>query len=144
MRVLVTGGAGYIGSAVTAILTRHGYDPVRFDVAPDPAPELGPFVTADVCDVDAVVRAMRDHAIAAVVHLAGYIAVGESVAEPLRYWDNNVRGALSLLEAMRMTGVRRIVFSSSAAVYGDPVEIPIPETHPIAPASPYGRTKWVV
>ena len=144
MNVLVTGGAGYIGSAVTAVLVRNGYGAVRLDTAADPDASLSSFLSVDVRDRGAVTRAIRAYSIEAVVHLAGLIAVGESVKEPLAYWDDNVRGALVLLQAMVDEGVRHIVFSSTAAVYGNPIEIPIPESHPIAPASPYGRSKRAV
>ncbi len=144
MNVLVTGGAGYIGSAVSAVLARHGFGAVRLDTAPDPDPTLGPFVPGDVRDLGAVTQALLHHRIQAVVHLAGLIAVGESVKDPLSYWDDNVGGALVLLQAMVDAGVRQMVFSSTAAVYGNPVETPIPESHPVAPTSPYGRSKRAV
>ena len=144
MSVLVTGGAGYIGSAVTAVLIRHGYEPVRMDVAPDPAPRLGTYLEADVRDHGADMFAIRRHNVTAVVHMAGLIAVAESVRDPLRYWDHNVGGTVALLKAMGRSGVRMLVFSSSAAVYGEPKFLPITEDHPTVPQSPYGRTKWAV
>jgi UDP-glucose-4-epimerase GalE len=105
---------------------------------------MGPFVEADVRDYDAVTDALRRHQIGAVVHCAGLIAVAESVEQPLRYWDHNVGGSITLLRAMERAGVRRLVFSSSAAVYGAPERIPVTEDHPRAPTNPYGRTKATV
>jgi UDP-glucose 4-epimerase len=99
------------------------------------------FVEADVRDRDALGRAMRAHGVRAVIHLAGLKAVGESAALPLAYYDNNLVGTLRLLEAMDDVGVRSLVFSSSATVYGEPRSLPIREDHPLCPTSPYGRTK---
>ncbi|MCL8208179.1 MAG: UDP-glucose 4-epimerase GalE [Actinomycetia bacterium] len=144
MRVLVTGGAGYVGLAVSAALLEAGHAVVRYDdlsQTGDPGPDLGVFVRGDVRDVEALHDVLRRHRVEAVVHCAGKIAVGESVVRPGWYWAHNVGGTLALLGAMRRAGVVPLVFSSSAAVYGEPETIPIPEDHPARPLSPYGRTK---
>jgi UDP-glucose-4-epimerase GalE len=117
---------------------------VRLDRVLDPEPGLGPYVEADVRDYDAVTDALRRHRIIAVIHCAGLISVAESVEQPLRYWDHNVGGSLVLLKAMDRADVRWIVFSSSAAVYGEPEDIPLTEDHPRRPTNPYGRTKAAV
>jgi len=104
---------------------------------------LAAFVHADVRDRDALDAVLRAHRIDAVIHFAALKAVGESVREPLRYYQNNVGGALALAEAMAAAGVRRLVFSSSATVYGDPASVPISEDCPSAPTNPYGWSKWM-
>ena len=144
-RVLVTGGAGYIGSVVTAHLLEAGY---RVTVLDDLStghrrgvPEGAEFVEGRVHETAAKVL---DPSYEAVLHFAAYSQVGESVARPERYWNNNVVGSHLLLDAMREAGVRRLVFSSTAAVYGEPERVPIPETAATAPTSPYGATKLAV
>ena len=146
-RILVTGGAGYIGSHTTLELLDAGYDVVVVDnlsrghrhaVHPARLRE------ADVCDTDALVAILREKPVDAVIHFAAYIAVGESMHNPEIYFRNNVAGTISLLTAMQATGVRNIVFSSTAAVYGMPANIPVPETEPYAPVSVYGETKVMV
>jgi UDP-glucose 4-epimerase len=155
MTVLVTGGAGYIGSHVAAELLAAGHPVVVLDdfSNADPgaidriaalghgAPEL---VKGDVRDGRLLDRIFAGHDVGAVIHLAGLKAVGESVAQPLRYHDVNVGGAVALLQAMRRHGVGRLVFSSSATVYGMPESNPIPETAPLRTLNPYGRTKLMV
>ena len=145
--VLVTGAAGYIGSAVTAVLIREGYGVVALDsLGTGNRAALAPeatLVRADVGDPAALDRIFQSHPIEAVVHLAGLIQVGESMTQPGLYYTGNVVNGLALLEAMRRNGVSRLVFSSSAAVYGAPREVPIPEDHPIAAVNPYGATKAV-
>jgi len=150
--ILVTGGCGYIGSHTLLELLQAGYGVVVVDnlvnasrtslqrVEQITGQEI-PFVHADVRDRAALKGVFRQHSIAAVIHFAGLKAVGESVAEPIKYWDNNVGGTLVLLEAMAAAGVRRLVFSSSATVYGDPVAVPIAENAAVQPTNPYGRTK---
>ncbi len=145
--VLVTGGAGYIGAHVVLALTQAGRPAVVIDdlstgrrAAVDPAV---PLFEGDVADGDLLDQVFGEHSIAAVMHLAGSIKVGESVQQPLYYYRNNIAGGQSLLEACARFGVPRFVFSSSAAVYGDPVEIPIPESAALAPVNPYGRTKLI-
>ncbi|MCK6528124.1 UDP-glucose 4-epimerase GalE [Myxococcota bacterium] len=145
MRVLVTGGAGYIGSVVTAELARAGHGPVVLDSL-----ETGhrgaltagvPLVVADLRDAGAVRAALREHRIEAVVHMAGYIQVGESVTAPGKYYRNNLAAGLGLLDAMVECGIGRMVFSSTAAVYGQPSGAPIAEDAPTGPGNPYGETK---
>ena len=145
VRVLVTGGAGYIGSVVTARLLESGY---RVTVLDDlttghrvGVPEGAEFVEGRIHDTAAKVL---DPSYGAVLHFAAYSQVGESVARPEKYWANNVVGSYLLLDAMREAGVRRLVFSSTAAVYGEPEQVPIPETARTAPTSPYGATKLAV
>lgn len=146
-RILVTGGAGYIGSNTTLQLLDAGYDVVVADnlsrgnrKAVDPAR----LRVVDLLDTDGLVQVMEEQPVAAVIHFAAYIAVGESMKVPEIYFRNNVAGSLSLLTAMVKTGIRRIVFSSTAAVYGMAAKIPIPETEPYAPVNAYGETKVMV
>ena len=144
MRVLVTGGAGYIGSVITERLLQRGDVPVVLDnfsqghrAAVPPGVEV---VQADLADVGAL-AALFTSAIEAVVHMAAVSVVGDSVRQPLRYYRENVGNLLPLLDAMTRGGCRRIVFSSSAAVYGEPAEVPISEECPARPVNPYGSTK---
>lgn len=152
--ILITGGAGYIGSHTAVELLQAGLEVVIVDNLCNSSPrvleriaQLGGraphFVQADVRDGAALDRVFAQHAITGVVHFAGLKAVGESVTEPLRYMDNNVCGTLSLLQAMDRAQVRRIVFSSSATVYGEPGALPITERSPLQPTNPYGRSKQV-
>lgn len=154
--VLVTGGAGYIGSHACLALLEQGAEVVVVDdlcnasreslhrVEALAARELAGFHEIDVRDLAALDQVMRTYPVETVLHFAGLKAVGESVADPLRYYDSNVRGALALLQVMQRRNVRKIVFSSSATVYGDPQAVPIPETAPVGPTNPYGRTKLVI
>lgn len=145
--ILVVGGAGYIGSHAVKGLAAGGYRPIVFDnlsrghrdavLCPD-------LIQADLTDRDAIERAFSDHRIDAVMHFAAFASVGESVQDPASYYTNNVVGCVNLLTAMRKAGVDKIVFSSTAAVYGDPREIPITEDHPREPINPYGMTKYVM
>lgn len=145
-KILVVGGAGYIGGICARALARGGHSVVTYDDLSTGYAEAvtGPLVRGDVRDAGALRQTLREGRFDAVMHFASRIAVGESVREPLGYYGVNVGGSLALLEAMAEAGVRRLVFSSSAAVYGDPRELPIPETHPFAPVSPYGRTKAMI
>lgn len=145
--VLVTGGAGYIGSHTAKALRAAGYQVVIFDnlSAGHREAALGaPLIEGDIRDVDAVRRAIRDSQAAAVVHFAARLVVFESMSDPAGYYDNNVKGTLSTLEAMAAEQCRVFVFSSTCAVYGEPIEVPIAETHPTAPINPYGQTKLAI
>jgi UDP-glucose-4-epimerase GalE len=145
--VLVTGGAGYIGSHTAKALRRAGYQTVIYDnlSAGHRDATLGaPLIEGDIGDVDAVRRALRDSGATAVMHFAAWLIVSESVSNPVAYYRNNVAGTLGTLEAMAVEGVRQFVFSSTCAVYGEPVETPIRETHPTAPINAYGQTKLAI
>jgi UDP-glucose-4-epimerase GalE len=145
--VLVTGGAGYIGSHAAKALRRAGYRAVIFDnlSAGHREAALGaPLVEGDIRDVDAVRRAIRDSGATAVMHFAAWLIVPDSVRDPIGYYRNNVQGALATLEAMAAEECRHFIFSSTCAVYGEPVETPISETHPTAPINAYGQTKLAV
>ncbi len=145
MRVLVTGGAGYIGSVVTEALLGGGHAVVVYDNLSkghrDAVPEGVAFVHADLLDAAALRDVFETFGVEAVVHMAADSLVGESVTTPGKYYRNNVQGGLALLEAMREAGVQPLVFSSSAAVYGEPAKQPIEETDATAPTNPYGETK---
>jgi UDP-arabinose 4-epimerase len=142
--VLVTGGAGYIGSHTAKALAAAGYLPVAFDNLRHghrAAVKWGPLELGDILDSQRLNEAMEKWRPEAVLHFAGLISVGESVQDPELYYRNNVAGSLNLLQAMRAAGVDRIVFSSTAAVYGEPDVAPIPETAPRRPVNPYGASK---
>lgn len=146
-KILVTGGAGYIGAHVCKALAGAGYTPVTIDDLAHghrDAVRWGPLIAADLADRDALAAAFATHSPSAVIHLAGFIEVGESTRDPLRFFRNNVANAIGLLEAMRTAVVGAIVFSSTAAVYGAPQSDLIDERHPTAPVSPYGETKLMV
>jgi len=148
--ILVTGGAGYIGSHTCVALAQAGRDFLILDnfsnVKRSVLERLSKTVDfevrcveGDVSDVGLVTRLLEEHKVSAVIHFAALKAVGESVAQPLRYYRNNVTGSIALFEAMRLAGVGTIVFSSSATVYGDPASVPITEDFPLCPTNPYGR-----
>ncbi len=142
--VLVAGGAGYIGSHVCKALAAAGYTPVvldDFSAGHRHYIKFGPLVEACVSNVDVVKKAVADHKILAVIDLAGSIEVAESVRDPLKYYDNNVAKKIPFLRALTESGVKAFVFSSTAAVYGEPSAIPIPESHPTNPTNPYGWSK---
>jgi UDP-arabinose 4-epimerase len=142
--VLVTGGAGYIGSHVCKALAAAGYRPVTYDNLSEGhhwAVRWGPLERGNLAHTARLENAIRRHRPVAVIHLAGVIAAGESVSDPAKYYDINVAGTLSLLSVMRQQGIDRIVFSSSAAVYGEPRATPITEDHPLLPINPYGAGK---
>ena len=142
--ILVVGGAGYIGSTTAYRLADAGYEVHLLDSLVTGFRELagaGPLHIVDLADKAALMSIFEANPYEAVLHFAAYIAVGESVREPLKYYENNVAGTLNLLDAMRTHHVKRLVFSSTAAVYGEPQEVPIPETHPLAPINPYGWSK---
>ena len=145
--MLVTGGAGYIGSHAAKALRRAGHAVVIYDNLSAGHREAAcgaPLIEGDVRDVEAVRRAIRDSGASAVMHFAGWLTVPDSVRDPVGYYRNNVAGALATLEAMVAEDCRRFVFSSTCAVYGEPVQTPITETHPTSPVSSYGQTKLAV
>lgn len=152
MNILLTGGTGYIGSHTAVILSEAGYEVVLLDNFSNSSPsvlerlekilgKLLPCIEADVRETEVVEKVLHEYKIDAVIHFAGLKAVGESNEKPIEYYANNVEGTISLLRAMNGVGVRTLVFSSSATVYGDPQYLPIDENHPTNPTNPYGRTK---
>ncbi|GAB1369805.1 UDP-glucose 4-epimerase GalE [Azonexus hydrophilus] len=153
--ILVTGGTGYIGSHTVVELLAAGKDVLILDNYANSSPKVleriakisgraPAFREGDIRDADGLRALFAAHRIEAVIHFAGLKAVGESVEQPLTYYDNNVNGTLCLLQAMRQAGVRRLVFSSSATVYGDPHRVPIREDFPLQATNPYGRSKLMV
>ncbi len=146
MKILVTGGAGYIGSNMVRLLVKRGYTPIVLDTLEfghkEALPQEVELVVGDVGDKAVVEKIFSDHEISGVLHFAGYLQVEESVRFPIKYIKNNVLSPVVLLEAMRNANVKRIIFSSTAAVYGNPITVPIPENHPKNPVSPYGLSKW--
>ena len=145
--VLVNGGAGYIGSHAVKALRAAGHTVVVLDnLSAGHAAAVGDatLVEGDVRDTARVEATLRRHAVTAVMHFAALLSVGESVRDPARYYDHNVRGSLSVLDAMMAVGVHRLVLSSTCAVYGDPVTTPIDEDHPTNPINAYGESKLVV
>lgn len=155
MAVLVTGGAGYIGSHICVTLLEQGYDIVVVDNFYNSSPaaleriqkitgKTFPFYKVDMMDYDALYQAMAENSIDAVIHLAGYKAVGESVEKPLMYYQNNLVTTMNLLEAMEKLEIKNFIFSSSATVYGLPEEVPVDETAPTSAISPYGATKLFI
>jgi len=147
MNILVTGGAGYIGSHTAKALVANHYRPVVIDdlsTGHTHNVKWGPLVRASLSDTAAVRSVLREHKIEAVVHFAGSALLGESVTRPLAYFQNNVGGTLSLLEAMLDVGVKDIVFSSTCATYGMPTAIPITEDQPQKPINPYGESKLTI
>ena len=145
MRVLVTGGAGYIGSVVTEELVNDGHEVVVYDnLVKGHAPAVvagATLVEGDLLDATTLRQALKDHGVEAVIHMAAYSLVGESCEQPSKYYRNNVVASLVLLDTMRECDVSRIVFSSTAATYGEPLSQPIYETAPNNPTNPYGETK---
>jgi len=144
MRILVTGGAGYIGSHTAKVLARAGYEPVVLDnfvTGHRSAARWGQVVEGDLQDAGLITKVIKEHEVKAVIHFAASLLVGESMVQPQKYFWNNVVNTLKLLDAMMATGVKQIVFSSSAAVYGMPDVVPIPEDHALRPINPYGETK---
>jgi len=146
MKILVTGGAGYIGSHMTRMLASRGYEPIVLDTLEfghrEALPPAVPLVVGNVGDSFLVESIFREHTIEGVMHFAGYLQVEESVRFPIKYMKNNVLAPVVLLEAMKQAKVSRIIFSSTAAVYGNPETVPIPESHRKEPVSPYGLSKW--
>ncbi len=144
--ILVTGGAGYIGSHVVKELLRQSHHPIIFDnlqTGHRKAVKDALFIEGDLSDPEKLKETFQTHAIDAVIHFAANSLVGESVQKPLKYFDNNVKNSIKLIEIIKEFGINKLVFSSSAAVYGEPQEIPITEDHPCSPTNPYGETKWI-
>ncbi|MYN47391.1 UDP-glucose 4-epimerase GalE [Pseudoduganella sp. FT93W] len=155
MKILVTGGMGYIGSHTVVELLAAGHEVVVVDNLSNAKVSVGEriariagrpcsFAEVDIRDRDGMEAVFAEHAIEAVIHFAGLKAVGESVEQPLRYYDNNVTGSLVLFETMAKFGVKTLVFSSSATVYGDPASVPILESFPLSATNPYGRSKLMI
>ena len=155
MKILVTGGAGYIGSHTCLELLNEGFEVVVVDNLANSKKEALKrveeitgkklsFFEVDLLDPDKLEFVFAEHNIDAVIHFAGYKAVGESVSKPLSYYHNNITGTLYLCEAMKKYGVKNLVFSSSATVYGDPETVPIKEDFPLSATNPYGRTKLFI
>jgi UDP-glucose 4-epimerase len=155
LKILVTGGLGYIGSHTCVELIAAGHEPVALDNLSNTSVAVRArvetitgqplaFVEADIRDRAALDAVFAAHDFGAVIHFAGLKAVGESVAEPLRYYDNNVAGSVTLFEAMQRRGVKTLVFSSSATVYGDPQSVPISEHFPLSATNAYGRSKLMI
>jgi UDP-glucose-4-epimerase GalE len=145
--VLVTGGAGYIGSHAAKALHCAGHRVIVYDnlvAGHRGAVKYGELVEGDIADVARLRSVMREHQIVGVMHFAAFLDVGESVRDPVRYYRNNVGGALGVLEAMAAEQVRNFVFSSTCATYGEPIETPITEAHPQNPINSYGETKLAV
>ena len=156
MRILVCGGAGYIGSHTCVTLLEQGYDIAVVDDLSNSSAEAlvrvarltgreVPFLRADLCQRGTAEEAFRRWPdIGAVIHFAGFKAVGESVQKPLKYYENNLVSTLNLLDAMAAAGVRNLVFSSSATVYGAPATVPVAEEAPLSATNPYGATKLMI
>lgn len=147
MNILVVGGAGYIGSHMVKMLSRAGYRPVVADDLSNGfrgAVREAPLHVGDIGDPGFVDALLAQTQPAAVMHFASFIQVGESVRDPARYYRNNVAATQVLLDGMRAHGIDRFIFSSTAAIFGDPDYVPIDETHPKRPINPYGRSKWMV
>lgn len=155
MNILLTGGMGYIGSHTATVLMETGHEVVLFDnlsnsdtsVLQSLEKIIGKkitFIEGDIRDTELLSKAFKEHQIEAVMHFAGLKAVGELVQNPLHYYDNNVGGSISLISAMQKNEIKKIVFSSSATVYGEPQYLPYDENHPTNPINPYGRTKFFI
>jgi UDP-glucose 4-epimerase len=152
MNILLTGGAGYIGSHTALALSKAGHEVLLLDNFCNSSKSvldrlqkiLGKFISSvegDVRDTSLITKILQDYKIDAVIHFAGLKSVGESTESPIEYYANNVKGTISLLEAMKLTNVKTLVFSSSATVYGDPQYLPIDEDHPTGATNAYGRSK---
>ena len=155
MRILVTGGTGFIGSHTCVALLAEGHEVVVLDNLSNSQEKVAEqvekiagrrvtFILGDVRDADLLARVLSEHAIDAVIHFAGLKAVGESVAQALRYYDWNIGGTISLCKAMAAAGVKTLIFSSSATVYGDPASLPIREDFPRSATNPYGASKLMI
>ena len=154
-RLLITGGAGYIGSHSAVVLSKIGHQVVLYDNLSNSSRaalenldqivgQHMPFVKGDVRNTELLASTLASHSIDAVIHFAGLKSVGESTDKPIDYYANNVQGAISLLQAMQMQRVTTLIFSSSATVYGNPQYLPLDETHPTSATNPYGRSKYFI
>ena len=147
LKILVTGGAGYIGSHTVRQLLAAGHQVTVVDNLYSghrwAVPSTADFHQLDIGDETAISSLLREQQIDAVTHFAGHIVVPESIADPAKYYRNNVAASLNLIRACCASGVRYFIFSSSAAVYGDPEQVPVAEHHPTIPINPYGRTKLI-
>ncbi len=144
--ILITGGAGYIGSHVSKELLRQGHQPIIYDnlqTGHRKATRGARLIEGDLADVKKLMATFESLSIDSVMHFAADCQVGESLENPLKYFNNNVKNSLQLVEIMIEFNVNKLIFSSSAAVYGEPLKIPIPEEHPCLPVNPYGETKWI-
>jgi UDP-glucose 4-epimerase len=153
MKILMTGGAGYVGSACLRWLLNHGHDPIAYDnllegnvaAVPDAANRL---IVGDIAETDRLAESLRQHRVEAVMHFAALASVPESIDDPEAYYRVNIGGTKSVLDAMRAAGVRKILFSSTAATYGFSTEMPLRESAPQVPQTPYGTTKlageWLI
>lgn len=148
MTILVTGGAGYIGSFMTKRLIEDGFEVIVVDSLErgqrDVIDEKAKFIEGDLQDKAFVQKVFSENTIDAVIHFAAFISMGESMVEPGLYFTNNVTPAINILEAMQQNGINKIIFSSTAGVYGNPNTVPIPETHPKNPTNPYGESKLMI
>jgi len=145
--ILIVGGAGYIGSHINKELTKQGFKTVVFDNLSSGKKELvkwGEFFQGDLGNIEEIRKVFKDYQIEAVLHFAAFKAVGESVADPQKYYLNNVSNTLNLFKVMRENKVNKFIFSSSAATFGNPQYIPIDEKHPQFPINPYGETKLII
>ncbi len=146
-KILIAGGAGYIGSQVNKELSEKGYGTVIVDNLSTGHGEFanwGTFRHCDLADPDGLRAVFAKHRVSTVMHFSAFTYVGESVEDPEKYYVNNVKNTLNLLQIMREFGVNQFIFSSSAAVFGEPTEVPIPESHGTLPINPYGRTKLMI
>jgi UDP-glucose 4-epimerase len=144
--ILITGGAGYIGSHVCKELLRLGHQPIVYDnlqTGHREATRHGQLIQGDLGDTKKLRETFESLSINSIMHFAADCQVGESIENPLKYFNNNIKNSLQLVETMMEFNVTKFIFSSSAAVYGEPRQIPIPEEHPCLPVNPYGETKWI-
>jgi len=146
IKVLLTGGAGYIGSHVAKLLTKHGYEVIVIDnlFSSNPDKIYGKFYKIDLREEDKVLEILKREKPDIVLHFAAFISVPESIEKPLLYYENNVGNTIKLLSAMKKVGIKNFLFSSSAAVYGIPEKVPVSETAELKPINPYGETKAMV
>ena len=145
--ILIVGGAGYIGSSVNKLLNKMGYQTIVFDNLSNGHIEFvkwGKFYKGDLANIYDIEKVFIENKIDCVMHFSAYAYVGESVTNPQKYYKNNVSNTLNLLDLMIKYGVKKFIFSSTCAIYGIPIQIPIPEDHPQNPVNPYGKTKFMV